>query len=264
MNRFFSLLLALLACPAAANAGAWTEGQNDWLVINTLSYYRVTVSGYNPFGKPTGTGTYSQAEFSPYLEYGLTDRWTVGAQPRFQTITQSGLPGTGHSTGLVQLNLFGRYQVYRDDLNAFSVQAQLGIPGAATTENPQLAQPNAEYEGRLLYGRNLILPEGWTGFTDAEAAYRVEEDGYADQFRGDFTLGLSPVPHWTLLAQSFNTVSLGNVRPAQPHYDLYRVEFSALHDLSAHAAVQLGFWHDAGGENIALGNAGIVALWLRY
>jgi hypothetical protein len=254
----------MLALPGIASAGAWPEAAGHWLDINTFSYYQVAVQGYNQFGKPTGTGTYRQSEFAPYIEYGLTDRVTLGFQPRLQIITQSGLPGTGHSFGLVQANLFARYEVFSDGLNIFSVQAQAGIPGAANNRNPELPMPNAEYEARLLYGRSLALGPSLPGFINAEAGYRLEGDGAADQFRGDLTLGLNPVAHWQVLAQSFNTVALGTPKPGESGYDLYRVECSVVRDISPHAAVQLGAWHDAGGRNIALGNAGILALWLRF
>lgn len=255
--------LALLAWPATARAGAWTEPAGSWLVINSLSYYQVAVSGYDAFGRPAGTGTYKQVELAPYTEYGLNDRVTIGMQPRLQYVSQSGLPGTKDSFGLVQLNLFVRYLVWQGGPNVVSVQGTVGIPGVATADEPLLAQPNAEYEARLLYGRGFDLPNGWHGFANAEAAYRIEENGWADQLHGDITLGLNVTPTWMLLAQSFNTVSVGNSAPGQSDYDLYRVQFTAVHNFTPRVGVQFGFWHDAGGRRIALGNAGIVALWLR-
>jgi len=257
-------VLALLAGPLPAWAGAWPEPPGGWLDINTLSYYQVAVQGYNQFGKPAGRGTYSQIELSPYVEYGLTDRLTLGLQPRLQEVTQSGLPGTMSSSGLVQANIFARYELYHDGADVVSAQGQIGIPGSATRDEPELAQPEAEYEARVLYGRNLSLPSHLPGFVDAEAGYRFEEDGASNQIRGDLTLGLTPAPHWQILAQSFNTFSTGGAKPDQSDYNLYRVEASAVRDVGQNAAVQFGLWHDAGGHNISLGNAGILALWLRF
>ncbi len=264
MKLHFYLVFALFALPQFAMAGAWPEAPGQWLDINTLSYYQVSVNGYNEQGRPTGNGTYSQVEFSPYVEYGLTDRWTIGVQPRLQEVTQSGLPGTASSYGLVQANLFARYQLYRDDQNVVSVQGQFGAPGVANNRNPLLVQPNAEYEARLLYGRNLAIAASLPAFIDAEAAYRVEANGVADQFRGDVTVGLKPSPNWLILAQSFNTVSVGSAVPGETNYNLYRVELSVVRDISEHASLQLGAWHDVAGHNIALGDAGVLALWLRF
>ncbi|MGE4482744.1 hypothetical protein [Acidocella sp.] len=257
-------LAMLSALPAAAHAGAWPEPAGHWLMIDSLSYYQVGVSGYDTFGRPAGTGTYRQTEFSPYIEYGLNNRWTIGMQPRMQYVSQSGLPGTKSTFGLVQWNLFLRYALYQDNWNVVSVQGQVGPPGVANGDVPMLAQPNGEYEARLLYGRGFVLPNGWRGFTDLEAGYRVESNGWADQVRGDATLGLNVTPDWLLMAQSFNTVSVGHAQPGESDYNLYRVEFSAVRTLTPHISLQLGAWHDAGGKDIALGNAGVVAVWLRY
>jgi protein XagA len=253
-----------LLTPAAAYAGAWAQPQGEGQVINTFSYYEVNVQGFNALGKPSGHGEYTQLEYSPYVEYGLTNRWTVGFQPRLQYVTQSGLPGTGHTLGLVQMNLFARYEVYRDDSNALSMQGQVGIPGAATGINPELAQPNAEYEGRVLYGHDFRLPNGWPAFLDVEAGYRLETDGNANQVRGDGTLGVYPSSRWTILVQSFNTVSVSPALPGDFDYNLNRVEISAVYSLTKRTAIQFGAWRDVAGKNISLGDAGIVALWYQF
>ena len=256
--------MALAALPVAARAGAWPEQSGQWLMIDSLTYYQVGVSGYDAFGRPAGTGTYRQTEFSPYIEYGVNNRWTVGMQPRLQYVTQSGLPGTKGTFGLVQWNLFLRYALYQDDWNVVSVQGTVGLPGTANGDVPLLAQPNSEYEARLLYGRGFVLPNGWHGFADFETGYRIESNGWADQFRGDATLGLNVTPNWLVMAQSFNTVSVGSTKPGESDYDLYRVELSAVRTLTPHISLQFGAWHDAGGRQIALGNAGVLAIWLRY
>jgi hypothetical protein len=254
----------MLTLPHVAQAGAWPQEQGAGQLINSFSYYEVNVNRYDGLGKPSGRGDYRQFELSPYFEYGLTDRWTIGAQPRVQEVTQSGLPYTGRSFGLVQFNLFARYTLYHDDYNALSVQGQFGIPGTATAREPALAQPNAEYEARALYGHGFVLPNGWTGFVDSEAGYRLETNGNADQVRADVTFGVQPVPNWKFFAQSFNTFSVSGALPGEINYNLYRVEVSALRVLTPRTAIQFGVWDDVGGHHISLGDAGIVALWYEF
>ncbi len=266
MKHWFMPLLTALGCAAAsaAHAGAWPEPSSHWLGIDTFSYYRVQVDGFNQLGEPAGRGRYTQYEISPYIEYGLTNRWTIGLQPRAQYVVQSGLPGTGHALGLVQLNLFARYALYQDGWNVLSVQGQYGIPGAQNVPRPELAQPGAEYEARLLYGHGFKLPSGMNGFIDAETGYRIEVGGWADQLRADVTAGLRPTADWLLLAQSFNTVSLGHASSTGADYNLYRIQLSVVHDLTPHVALQVGVWRDMAGRNIALGNAAVAAIWLRF
>lgn len=253
-----------LGGPLPAWAGAWNEGEGHWLDVNTLSYYAVTTDGYNQLGQKSGSGRYQQIEINPYIEYGLTDKWTIGIQPRVQEIQQSNLPGTARAFGLVQFNTFVRFQLYRDNWNAWALQEQVDFSGVQTGTEPQLVQPNTEYETRLLYGRNFDLPGNWNGFADLEAAYRFETQGWANQIRLDIAVGVHPRPGWMILAQSLNTIGVTTPAPGQPDYNLYRVELSVVHELTPHIAVQIGAWHDAGGRDISLGNAGIVALWFRF
>lgn len=255
--------LATVEMPQA-RAGAWPELAGHWLAIETFSDYRAAVQGYNQFGQPTGTGRYTQYEFAPYIEYGLSPRWTIGFEPRSQVVVQSGLPGTRGATGLVQINLWARYEVFRDAWNVVSVQGQVGFPGVQTPQPPALAQPGAEYEARALFGHAFRLADGWTGYTDLETGYRIEVDGWADQIRADGTLGIRPVQRWMFLAQTFNTLSVGQAAPGGSDYNLYRVALSVVHKVTPHIALQLGVWRDIGGRNIALGNAGFAAIWLRF
>ncbi len=262
LSAFLGLVFGML--PAAAYAGAWPQAAGSGQLINTFSYYEVNVQGYNSIGKPAGHGSYTQIEYAPYLEYGLTNRWTIGAQPRVQELSQIGLPGTGRAFGIVQFNMFARYTLYRDDWNAVSAQGQLGIPGTATKAPPTLAQPNAEYEARLLYGHGFVLPNGWPGFLDAEGGFRLESNGNASQVRADATIGVTPVTNWMILAQNFNTISVGTAVPGSIDYNLNRVELSVLHTLGPRFSVQFGAWDDVDGRNISRGDAGIAALWVRF
>lgn len=264
MKRAIAFAIPAMFLAGQAQAGAWGQAQGQGQIINTFSFYEVNVNGYNALGKVSGHGTYTQEEFSPYLEYGLTPRWTVGLQPRLQAVTQSGLPGTSSSYGLVQLNVFARYEVYADERNVVSVQGTFGLPGNATSSDPLLAQPNAEYEARVLYGRSLTLPNNWPAYIDAEAGYRYESDGNANQFRGDGTFGFEPAPKWTVFVQSFNTVAVGNANFGESDYNLYRIELSALRSLTPRTSIQFGAWRDVAGRNISLGDAGVVALWYRF
>jgi len=256
--------LAVVAMPHVARAGAWPQAPGHGQLINSFSYYEVNVDGYNGLGKPSGRGNYTQFELAPYFEYGLSQRWTIGGQPRLQEVTQTGLPYTGHSFGLVQFNIFARYTLYHDAYNAVAIQGQAGIPGVATARDPNLAEPNAEYEARALYGRGLNFPNGWTGFIDTEAGYRFETNGNANEIRADFTIGVTPVPKWSVFAQSFNTFSTSGAAPGAIDYNLYRVEISAVHTLTPSTAIQFGLWDDVGGHNISRGDAGIVALWFQF
>lgn len=263
LRVLLALLLAVM--PVAARAGAWPEESQHWLVINQFDYFQAPVQGYDQRGNPSGRGTFKQFEFSPYIEYGVTPEWTVGMQPRFQYADlRAGPTNSGSTTGTAQVNLFARYTLYKWDFDVLSFQAQFDTPGFANHHNPQVAEPNAEYEARMLYGHSFNLPWKWTGFLDAQLAYRRDAGPPADQIRWDTTLGIRPRPDWLVLVQTFFTFSLHNQTGVGPNYDLYRLQLSVVKQISDSVFLQLGGWHDMGGRNIALGNAVIAAIWFEF
>jgi hypothetical protein len=262
-------LCAFACCalaPIAARAGAWSEDADHWLVINQFDYYQADVQGYNQQGRPAGHGTYKQFEFSPYIEYGVTPDLTIGSQPRLQYVNlQDGAPGGGSNNGVVQVNLFARYSIYKWDFDVLSFQAQFDIPGAANHPQPQVALTNLESEARLLYGHSFdMLPWSWTAFFDGELAFRYIAGAQASQTRWDMTLGVRPQPDWLVLFQTFFTFGLHNQRGTGADYDLYRLQLSVVKQITDNISLQIGGWHDAGGRNIALGNAIIAAIWFRF
>lgn len=260
------LLIGLAFSADRAEAGAYPRDPGTWLVISQFDYAVSDTKGYDPQGHQTGRGTYTQIEFSPYIEYGLTPDWTLGLQPRTQLASLKNDAGGqgGTSAGLAQVNLFARYTVYRWDFDVLAVQAQYGVPGFAGRNNPQVASPWAEYEARLLYGHDFTLSDDLGGFVDAEIAYRLNAGHSADQIRTDLTLGLRPSPEWLVLAQAFLTFGLRNNVGNGNDYDQYRLQLSVVRQLTDDIWLQVGGWHDVGGRNVARSNAGIVALWFRF
>ncbi len=250
--------------PGAALAGAWPQPAGHWQAIEQFTYYQTATQGYDAQGRPAGSGTYRQLEFAPYIEYGVTDRLTLGMQPRFQTVWNSTAGGTRTSSGLAEFNLFARWTLARYANDVFAVQGTAGLPGSATSANPAVAYRNAEYEARLLWGHSLNLGGGVTAFTDIEAAYRARTGPDANEVHLDGTAGLRPVPRWLLLAQSFTTLGLRDNAPTGANYSITKLQISAVYSLTSHVAVQAGFYSELAGRNVSLGNAGLVALWLNF
>jgi hypothetical protein len=244
-------------------AGAWPQEPGQWQAIEQFTYYQAAVQGTGPHGEPVGIGTYHQMEFAPYVEYGLTDRWTLGTQPRLQSVWTESAGATKWSDGLAQLNVFARYTVYHGDYDVVAVQGQVGVPGAATSADPQVAYPNTEYELRGLYGHGFSLGS-WTGFTDAEVAGRLRMGADADEVRLDLTAGVRPVPDWMLLVQSFSTIGLRDNGPGGADYSITKLYASLVYDITPRVSVQVGGYRELAGRNVSLGNAGLLALWLKF
>ena len=257
-------LIALASVPQAATAGAWPQAPDQWQVIQQLTLYQAITQGFDNKGRPVSAGRYTQFEYSPYIEYGLSDRWTLGAQPRVQTVWNGTSGNTRRTDGLAQANLFARYTAWRGTNDVVSIQAQYGQRGAATSKSPQVAYSSTEYELRLLYGHGFDFGGGWTGFTDIEVAGRARSGTSADELRIDVTAGVRPRFDLLFLLQSFSTIGLKDQSPGGSNYDITKLQLSAVYSLTPAVAIQIGGYTELAGRNVSLGNAGLVALWLSF
>jgi hypothetical protein len=245
--------------PLPSLAGAWPQPEGEGLAILQLTPYTAEVDRFGPGGERlAGGGSYRRIEFAPYVEYGLTRRLTVVVQPRMQTVWGD----VGTATGLAQTNLALLYALHLGERDAFAIQAGIGTPGVGG-DDPRVAEPNADYELRLLYGRSVAFG-GVEAFGEIQAAFRRRSGAAADELRLDLTAGLMPAPGWMLLAQGFSTFGLRNADPGGADYDMHRVQLSVVRDLAPRVSVQLGAFHELDGRNTALGTALVAALWLRF
>jgi hypothetical protein len=258
------LAAALLArAPAAANAGAWMLARGSGQAITTFSAYRST-GGYDDRGNPVPGAKYERLELDTYLEYGLTNAITIGAQPRYQWAWSGSGASRQSSSGWSDIDLFVRRRLWDVHGWVSSVQALAVLPDAYDPhKSPAPGTGRAAYEARLLAGRNLGA-HNW-GYLDVETAYRVGTSGLSDQIRGDITLGLKPRADWLAIAEFTSTISttLGD-GTAGASYDLSKLRLSVVRNLTQTASVELGYWRDVAGRRVGLGNSIFLSCWLRF
>lgn len=249
-----------------ALAGAWPQSEGRWLLVTQGSYSETNTTGYDQQGRKAGSGRYSQFEFSPYIEYGVTEEVTFGMQPRTEFVDLSYNTGRSRqqNTGLSQINLFARYAIYRWDFDVLSVQGQIGLPGAAARTQPQIAMPWTEYEARLLWGHAFEISSRTKGFLDTELGYRLNGGHSADQLRLDITLGIAPDPDWLILAQVFATRSLRNQRGTGGDYDQVRVQLAAANQIADDTWLELGVFEDVSGRKLGRARGVLSALWFHF
>ena len=75
---------------------------------------------------------------------------------------------------------------------------------------------------------------------------------------------MKPDPGWLLLAQSLNVVSEGSGTWGFPSYDYYKLELSAVHQVTQAIAVQFGGFTAFTGRNTIQENGGLLGLWYRF
>jgi hypothetical protein len=67
-----------------------------------------------------------------------------------------------------------------------------------------------------------------------EVAQRERTAGNPSEFRADATLGVTVLPQWLLLAQSFNVISEGAANTIYDggSYEYYKLQLSAVYSLT--------------------------------
>lgn len=266
------LLLALpLAAPSPARAGAWTQKEGEGQAILTLSRYQAD-SFWDADRNKQDQQRYTKWELTPYLEYGLTDWLTLGAQPSFQHVeSKDNDGGTSRNSGLADTEIFLRERLWQQDGSVFSIQQWVKVPGGYDKRDmPGLGYGQVDAELRLLYGWGGTA-FGLSVFIDGEAGFRKRWESPADEVRMDLTAGIRPIPRLLLMAQSFNTIGLRNadrggplVLPSAPDYDLHKIQLSAVVDLDERFSLQLGGYKDIAGRNTGSGSALLAALWIKF
>ncbi len=259
-----TMLLVMAALPGMARAGAWPQPEGGGQVVLNALPFQTRLQGYNRAGQPSGTGTDQRLETSIYWEHGLTDRFTVGMQPRLQAIWMHDQSGSSRNLGMAEEKAFARYTLWRGDWNVVSVQGQVGIPGLAQNRLPRLAEPNASYEIRAMYGHAFELPAGLSGFFDLQAAFNYRAGSPADEMTYKVTGGIRVAPGWLVMGQTVSTIGLRNARGTGPDYSIHRALLSLVVDLAPQWQIEVGYLRELGGRRAALGQGVLGALWYRY
>ncbi len=268
MNRRFASILwcclGLALLPGLAQAGAWPQPEDGGQASFTLNGYGARLQGYNRFGQAVGVGRERRLEGSVYWEHGVTNRLTFGLQPRLQAswMTQDGR--ASNNQGMAEAKVFARYTIHRGDWDAAAIQLQTALPGVAVRDQPRLAEANASYEIRALYGRGFSLPREMSGFVDLQAAFNYRAGVASDEMLYAITAGWRFYPGWMALAQGSTTIGLRNAGPGGADYAVRRVSVSMLVDLAAQWQLEVGYIKEVGGRHVSLGQSVIGALWYRY
>ncbi len=194
--------IILLLLPNFGHAGAWVREKGETF----LSY------SYEQFEDSTGRESFT----SGYMEYGLTDRLTVGIDD-----------GRSQRSGANTTIAFARIPLTpQNSRNKFTLELGAGaLQGESPLTNPIL-RPGVSW-GRSIQTR---FGSGWVNI-DALAEYRTLTHDTAS--KADATIGLNAGKKTKLMVQ-FNA---GNYPTSDPYL---RVAPSILHEVYKGVHVQLG------------------------
>ncbi len=151
----FAALLTIFI-PSYAYAGAWTQNNGKGLIISNISYYSSS-KYFDNSGKKRRTSNYSKYEINPYIEYGVRDWLTVGANLFAQRASQynSGLGRQQVNWGIGDSELFFRTRLWHDNGFVISAEPMLKLPSMER----QASQPQI---GNNNYDSGVTLSAGYS------------------------------------------------------------------------------------------------------
>ncbi len=277
-----TLLSGLL--PSLAYSAAWTLDEGEEQHFITYRYYS-TDSFFDRQGNERDKrGEFTKNEINYYAEYGWNADWTIGTslfltheedRQRFDvqdpvTGTFSEQQRTLELQGLSRADVFARYQVYRDDTYAVAVQPLLTLPPAYVGGIPsEVTQEDGAIELGVLAGRNFEL-FGRKHYADSKLAYRHRFGDGDDQYILEALAGLSLADDWTLIPELQYTDAVGGIDSAlttiagQNDYRLFKLQLSALYQITDGVGIQAGGFRHVSGRNTGAGGGGLLSLWLSF
>lgn len=245
------------ALDARASAFLAPPGETDLI---TAMEFSGSTRAFDQNGRLIPIPSYDKFELGTYIEYGLTQRLTLIAQPFFDAARQ----GPTSPIALAGTELGARFGIAEFGPTVISVQGVLHIPFSDERLPLGGFDEDDVFSGdlRLLLGRTFELA-GAAGFFDLQGGYRWQDDGMPNEWHVDFTAGLRPRPPLLLMLQTFATLA-DRSTPTCPRYAWLKLQESAAYDLSRTWAVQAGFFETVAGLNAGRELGPMLALWYRF
>lgn len=241
--------LLLLFVPHAG-AGAWTVPAGHWKVFAGV----ITSKAWSRFGAANQL-RFSKVLTQGWIEYGLTDAFTLVAAPEY--VRSDTGTATLRSTSL---ELGGRLLLTRR-LGMVSVQASAKTAGGFGMSTSYGGEAGRQFEMRFLAGNSFKL-FARDGFFDVEAAQRWIKRPRPDEVALDATAGLWVLPNDLALLQTFTVISAGGVRPPFEPYRQTKLQLSLVHRFSPRWSLQSGYFITPSGRNTVREQGTVVSLWL--
>ncbi len=261
--------IALFICfiSGLAYAGAWTQQTGKWLTISNFSYYS-TNKYFDNSGKQKPLASYKKFEINPYIEYGLRDDVTVGANLFFQQASQyNGVIGTDNNNiGIGDSEFFTRFRLWQKDGAVFSIEPMVKLPSLeSSSEQPQIGSRN--FDTGLTFSAGYGFKK-WDldHFINLDAGYRHRFGMPSDQLKINATAGLSVSKNTMLLTQVFNTARLAShnnaifTQSSGDDYDLTKLQISAIYKIDDKLSLQAGAFSNIAGKNSGGGDGMIFAI----
>lgn len=257
--KFLAFIICLL--PDFSYAGAWTQEQGKGLFIQNFSYYS-TDKYFDNSGNKQPMNRYHKYELNPYIEYGLRDWLTVGANLIAPVATQSGETNYGISDS----ELFARARIWQKNNWVVSAEPMVKLPSLwDETDLPKIDNNNFD-AGLTLSAGYSFQYWGLDHFINIDSGYRHRFGAPHDQMRFSATAGISVTKKAKILTQVFNTSRIAGSNSAlftessSDDYDLIKLQISGIYNIYDSVALRVGAFANIDGRNTGSGNGGLLAI----
>jgi hypothetical protein len=262
-----ALCLGLL--PQVVLGAAWTRPQGNLLILAPISY-TVADEAFDDSGNRVDRRKFEMVEFSPLIEYGVTDAFTVGMQPKYRQVSVETANGTVTNSGFAESDFFVRQRLWSRDQAAFSVQGLVKVPMNPDEDHEAaLGRDQMDAAIALAYGNRRSLGRGRI-FYNGELGFRKRFEGPDDELSLNGFVGWTPGGSWSFIVRSANTFGLGNdedngdVLTAGPSYTRHDAQLMASYRLGNSMSLVGGVSTTYAGENVGVGNTGFLAMTMPF
>lgn len=268
-----AIAIASGAVAPAAWGSAWTRPEGDLLVLLPTSYTYADESFDSNGDRVDRADKFTMVEFSPLIEYGVRDSFTLGMQPKYRKVWIESAEGTTDSnSGLAESDFFARQRLWGRNEASLALQVGVKVP-ISPDEDASVALGRDQYDGeiKLAYGNRHSLGNGRI-FYSGETGYTKRWEVPADEAFFNAFIGWAPGgSSWSFILRSANTVSVGNddendeeVLTTFPDYNRHAAQLMTSYRFSNSMSLVGGVSTTYAGENVGIGHTGFVALSVPY
>lgn len=262
-QRAAFVVMAALAPIQVSQASPWSRDDGEFMIISRADYFRSDLENVSVGGVAVD-GKFERLESNTYVEYGVTEKLTVGGKVFYGTSWLTRGDGVERNSGFTELEAFAQQQVFRNDRHAGAVKVAVGIPaGLEAGVRSGQQSDGADLEVALLYGRSLTF-EPIKTFAAIEVGVQKRFSDAADQMRFLTTFGVEPSDRWVFLVDTYSVKSLGNEQSGGADFDVIKIQPSIVWRATKRFSFQLGVSKEIAGRNLDLGSTYFVGLRTRF
>lgn len=264
---------SILGWQGAAVAGGWTQPKGTVFSSVTVRTFD-SDTRFDDDGQlrdQENDGSFEKVELEVYVEYGVTDDFTLILKSPYNWLTSSDNSGSDFNSGFVDQELGVRYALARAPL-AIALQGTLIIPPGYDVEaNPRLGNDAFGVELRVPVSDSFRVGDRF-GYWTLEAAYRNYSGFPSDEFRFFGEVALEVVKDLTLSGQFDAIVGLGNGQDEEvgenilltQDFDLLKLIGNVRYQVNPDVALVVGGFRHVAGRDVGGGGGFEFKVWYTF